>query len=441
MSEQCQHVPENDDDEFSSDITPIILAAHVNNYEILKILLSEGTTLIRPHDIRCGCTECITKMAKDSLRFSRSRLNLYRALACPYLIALRYLSLKTSDDLFRFSSEYPLRTAFKLSYELKELSHIENEFRSDYEKLSDQCEIFAKELLDQARSTQELSTILYYSDESDAISQDGVLATLKLAVHFNQKEFVAQPNCQQLLSTLWYDGVYGWRRMHWGLKVIYSGLIGCSWPLFCLLYIILPKTKMGKWITRPFMKFIVGTASYLTFLLLLVLASQIKSVGSGDDPGPAPSTIEWILLPWIMSLIFSEIGQLWMGGASDYVKDRWNVMDFFMNSLYLATISTKVCAYVIHMDIEKSEKLVRSEWDPLHPTLISEALFAIANIFSFMRLSESFFNFVFSIDFSLLVQFKRSYGSTANFTRPYAVRYFQVPFHILPGFICFCKWT
>ena len=52
------------------------------------------------------------------------------------------------------------------------------------------------------------------------------------------------------------------------------------------------------------MKFIVGTASYLTFLLLLVLASQVKPDGSGDDPGPPPSTIEWILLPWIISLIF-----------------------------------------------------------------------------------------------------------------------------------------
>ena len=108
----------------------------------------------------------------------------------------------------------------------------------------------------------------------------------------------------------------------------------------------------------------------------------------GDDPGPAPTPIEWILLPWIMSLIFSEIGQLWTGGASDYVKDRWNVMDFFMNSLYLATISTKICAYVLHMNLEI--KPARAEWDPLHPTLISEALFAIANIFSFMRLSKDF---------------------------------------------------
>ena len=52
-------------------------------------------------------------------------------------------------------------------------------------------------------------------------------------------------------------------------------------------------------------------------------------------------------------MIFSEIGQLWMGGASDYVKDRWNVMDFFMNSLYLATISTKICAYMKHMGLSE----------------------------------------------------------------------------------------
>jgi len=53
----------------------------------------------------------------------------------------------------------------------------------DYEILSGQCEIFAKELLDQARSSEELSTILYYSDESDAIPQDGILG--KLSNHGN----------------------------------------------------------------------------------------------------------------------------------------------------------------------------------------------------------------------------------------------------------------
>lgn len=37
---------------FTSDITPLILAAHRNNYEILKILLDRGATVPQPHDIR-----------------------------------------------------------------------------------------------------------------------------------------------------------------------------------------------------------------------------------------------------------------------------------------------------------------------------------------------------------------------------------------------------
>lgn len=37
---------------FTPDITPLILAAHRNNYEILKILLDRGATLPMPHDVK-----------------------------------------------------------------------------------------------------------------------------------------------------------------------------------------------------------------------------------------------------------------------------------------------------------------------------------------------------------------------------------------------------
>lgn len=37
---------------FTPDITPLILAAHKNNYEILKILLDRGASLPMPHDVR-----------------------------------------------------------------------------------------------------------------------------------------------------------------------------------------------------------------------------------------------------------------------------------------------------------------------------------------------------------------------------------------------------
>lgn len=37
---------------------------------------------------------------------------------------------------------------------------------------------------------------------------------------------------------------------------------------------------------------------------------------------------------------------MWDSGFQDYIDDWWNLMDFIMNSLYLATISLKVVAYI-----------------------------------------------------------------------------------------------
>lgn len=146
----------------------------------------------------------------DSLRHSRSRLNIYKALASPSLIAL--------------SSEDPILTAFRLGWELKELSkvqsaifaprgsslksfpvtddqtfapQVENEFRQEYEELSQQCKRFAKDLLDQARSSRELETILNHrDDQSEELDprQCHDLAKLKLAIKYHQKEVLVNIN-------------------------------------------------------------------------------------------------------------------------------------------------------------------------------------------------------------------------------------------------------
>ncbi|NXV82492.1 TRPC5 protein, partial [Atlantisia rogersi] len=83
--------------------------------------------------------------------------------------------------------------------------------------------------------------------------------------------------------------------------------------------------------------------------------------------------------------IWGEIKEMWDGGFNEYVHDWWNLMDFAMNSLYLATISLKIVAYVKY-----NGSRPREEWEMWHPTLIAEALFAISNILSSLRLISLF---------------------------------------------------
>ena len=64
---------DEDGTRFSHDITPIILAAHCQEYEIVHILLLKGARIERPHDYFCKCNECTEKQRKDSFSHSRSR--------------------------------------------------------------------------------------------------------------------------------------------------------------------------------------------------------------------------------------------------------------------------------------------------------------------------------------------------------------------------------
>nr|XP_023022670.1 transient receptor potential-gamma protein-like [Leptinotarsa decemlineata] len=161
---------------FTPDITPLILSAHRDNYEIIKILLDRGATLPMPHDVRCGCDECVTSRMEDSLRHSRSRINAYRALASPSLIAL--------------SSKDPILTAFELSWELRRLSFMEHEFKSEYQELRKQCQDFATALLDHTRSSYELEVLLNHDPSGPAFEHGDRmhLNRLKLAIKLRQKK-------------------------------------------------------------------------------------------------------------------------------------------------------------------------------------------------------------------------------------------------------------
>ncbi|KAI1289381.1 Transient receptor potential-gamma protein [Halotydeus destructor] len=382
---------------FTKDITPLILAAHKNNYEILKLLLDRGAAIPLPHDARCGCEVCHKAAKEDNLRHSRSRINAYRALCSPSLISL--------------SSRDPILTAFQLSWELSRLSNVEKEFAIEYKQLKKQVQTFAEALLDHVRTNQELRIMLNHDPDQDSVEEELQLERVKLAIDFKQKRFVAHPNVQQLLGSVWFQGMPGFRRRGPVGQAMEVFLIALQLPILALSLILVPNSKIGKKARKPFVKFITYSASHLLFLTLLIIESQriehiiVEELGPEFTPdwlwkshnmgrGKPPSLTEWAIIVYVIGFIWQETIQLWGDGFRNYCKDLWNLVDFLTNCFYvnwllLRSLSIYQVWILEGNDLELSNR-PREDWDTYDPLLISEGMFGAANIFSFMKLVNVF---------------------------------------------------
>lgn len=145
-------------------ISPLMLASHNGNQEIVELLLTKGYKIEEPsfHNRSCDCSEC--ESLGKRLGSSLHRLHSYRALASPVFLCMSYLlesSSESSDEERDIrSSKDPIIRAFFLNRKLESLVETEYEFKNDYKKLSDGCEEFAVSLLAKCRSMEEIACVM-----------------------------------------------------------------------------------------------------------------------------------------------------------------------------------------------------------------------------------------------------------------------------------------
>uniref|UniRef100_A0A8D2HZ14 Transient receptor potential cation channel subfamily C member 7 n=1 Tax=Urocitellus parryii TaxID=9999 RepID=A0A8D2HZ14_UROPR len=402
---------DEDGTRFSHDITPIILAAHCQEYEIVHILLLKGARIERPHDYFCKCTECTEKQRKDSFSHSRSRMNAYKGLA-----SAAYLSL---------SSEDPVLTALELSNELARLANIETEFNNDYRKLSMQCKDFVVGVLDLCRDTEEVEAILN-GDVNFQVWSDHhrpSLSRIKLTIKYEVKKFVAHPNCQQQLLTMWYENLSGLRQQSIAVKFLAVFGVSIGLPFLAIAYWIAPCSKLGRTLRSPFMKFVAHAVSFTIFLGLLVVNASDRFEGVKTLPNETftdyPKQIfrvkttqfswtEMLIMKWVLGMIWSECKEIWEEGPREYVLHLWNLLDFGMLSIFVASFTARFMAFLkaseaqLYVDQYVQDDTLhnvslppevayftyaRDKWWPSDPQIISEGLYAIAVVLSFSRIA------------------------------------------------------
>ena len=90
----------------------------------------------------------------------------------------------------------------------------------------------------------------------------------------------------------------------------------------------------------------------------------------------------------VSGFVWSECKQLWEEGLKAYIRQWWNWLDFIMLSLYLCTFSLRLVAFFHSLDTDRygPHTMPRSRWPEDDPTIVSEGVFAIANVFSFARI-------------------------------------------------------
>ncbi|XP_077680809.1 short transient receptor potential channel 7 [Eretmochelys imbricata] len=402
---------DEDGTRFSHDITPIILAAHCQEYEIVHILLLKGARIERPHDYFCKCNECAEKQRKDSFSHSRSRMNAYKGLA-----SAAYLSL---------SSEDPVLTALELSNELARLANIETEFKNDYRKLSMQCKDFVVGVLDLCRDTEEVEAILN-GDVNIKVWPEHhrpSLSRIKLAIKYEVKKFVAHPNCQQQLLTMWYENLSGLRQQSIAVKFLAVFGVSVGLPFLAIAYWIAPCSKLGRILRSPFMKFVAHAVSFTIFLGLLVVNASDRFEGVKNLPNETitdhPKQIfrvkttqfswtELLIMKWVLGMIWSECKEIWEEGPREYVMHLWNLLDFGMLSIFVASFTARFMAFLKATEAQQyvdqyvqDDDLsnvtlppeiayftyARNKWLPSDPQIISEGLYAIAVVLSFSRIA------------------------------------------------------
>ncbi|XP_011062977.1 PREDICTED: short transient receptor potential channel 4-like [Acromyrmex echinatior] len=356
--------------DFPDDTTPLAVAAQYGRFEMIDILRFRRHILPKPHPPSCNCDEvCKPEREKvDIVTLEKMRLFIYSAISNPIYLC------QTEED--------PILKAFQLSAEFSKEASFDKEFYPDYKALSDEVSQFATELIDCARTAEEVRCILRQITGFGRTSSFEY-PRLLLALDYEQKTFVAHPNVQQLVESKWIDTWHEWKVRNTLLKCLTIIPRIVMLPIMAFVMLLAPNSKQAKFYEIPINKCLSSVANYVIFLTFVFL--QSRSDKTEQLRGPPNTGYEWVLAIYVISYTIAFIRLCIVDGPVRCFRTRTNWYELVMIILFILTFLFWIVA-AIDVRINGQRDLERKYWHKYDPTLIAEGIFCVATIMAFFKL-------------------------------------------------------
>ncbi|XP_044175127.1 short transient receptor potential channel 5-like [Acropora millepora] len=381
-----------------SYISPWMLAAQNDSPEIVRLFLEKGYEIKEPqmHEKSFKGKECESLLGN---RIGRSiyRLHSYRALASPIYLCISYLLDDSSEEQNIKSSKDPMVRAFLLNQKFESLVETEYEFKSDYKRLSNQCEGFAVSLLQKCQSMEEISCIMSVPgiEQLEHVQVRGgkeaqKLSVLNFAIANKNEKFVAHPYSQLMLNSVLYNDLENWEGLNYVVKMLLGLFFTSLLPLWFLIYFFAPDSHLSQLLKKPFVKFLNHGGSFVWFLALLICSSIQDQFFDVLEFSP----LDLLLTLWIIGMLVQEAKEVYRQGTERYKSQYWNLVTISMLLLFAASGVFWLIGYFMNVVGQNSWKIpieaVFTDKNGYRFVLLSNVFFSLAMVLAFFHASNFF---------------------------------------------------
>ena len=304
------------------------------------------------------------------------------------------------------------------------------EYRSKYKEISDLCRKTSVDILDQCRSTSEVTLLLTehagsarYFRNLDMISHP----RLRMAVEHHHKDFTAHMFCQQMLRQQ-FHGKVPWHGKPWTYKLIYCLIQIILTPIhLCSVYVFQPgrdikilrggslpsvssATSRVEKIYYKCLEFsnsivlnmdaplnrLISYIGYYFLFICLLFHIILKPMSAMDD-------LLWnyvLLMAFVLSFLIGDLHLLFFRKSLKSLLNFWRIFDLISHLIMFACICQKL-AMVHRYPCSYNPDLLATVCDPeiieerIHMDYTSSVLFAVSvvqassKVFYFLQLNDS----------------------------------------------------